>query len=277
MQEELLREGMRAAVDDEPPLGFSPDDLVAEGKRRQRRRRATIGAVAATLVVLAGAAAVPGMMTGPTPIAPAAPQVSAVKPIEWPPKGMAPMSLPESQLIAEGERIRGHLAEIIPKVDTGAFDVTTTQPHGLGSGFGTEAPATVIVRANFKYGLPSQQPGMSVDLPMRLTVVVQGPGTVSVQPAQACGDGDEPTQAVLSCTLRTLDDGSIVVESVTASRGEDGPKTHIVRHFRTGGTVVSATASHSAGQEAAGLSAYRQVQVDRLDQFATDPEFALPG
>ncbi|MFI0465521.1 hypothetical protein ACH347_15715 [Saccharopolyspora sp. 5N102] len=276
MQEELLREGMRAAVDDEPPLGFSPDDLVAEGKRRQRRRRATIGAVAATLVVLAGAAAVPGMMTGPTPIVPAAPQVSAVKPIEWPPKGIAPMNLPESQLIAEGERIRGHLAEIIPKVDTAAFNVTTTQPHGLGPGLGTEAPATVVVRAGFQYALVAM--GEEVRLPMQLTVVVQGPGTAPVQLAQSCGDG-EPTQVLLGCTTRVLDDGSILVEGATAlaSLGEDGPTTHIVRHFRTDGTVVSATASHTAGPEAAGLGAYRQLHVDRLDLIATDREIALKG
>ncbi|WP_190820223.1 hypothetical protein [Saccharopolyspora pogona] len=47
-QEQLLREEMRAAVANEPPLGFSPEGLVAEAKRRQRRRRATIGAVAAS-------------------------------------------------------------------------------------------------------------------------------------------------------------------------------------------------------------------------------------
>ncbi|MEU6268849.1 hypothetical protein [Saccharopolyspora shandongensis] len=275
MQEELLREGMRAAVGDEPPLGFSPDDVVAEGRKRQRRRRATIGAVAATVVV-AGATTVPGMMAGSTPIVPATPQVSAVKPIEWPPKGMRPMSLPESQLIAEGERIRGHLAEVIPKVDTGAFNVTTTQPHGLGPGLGTETPATVVVRAGFEYALVSME--KEVRLPMQLTVVVQGAGTAPAEIAPSCGDG-EPTQVLRGCTTRTLDDGSILAEgvSVLASLGEDGPTTHIVRHFRTDGTVVSATASHTAGPEAAGLGAYRQLHVDRLDLIATDREITLRG
>ncbi|WP_190820225.1 hypothetical protein [Saccharopolyspora pogona] len=215
------------------------------------------------------------MMSSSAPIVPATPQVSGVKPIEWPPKGMRPVQLSEPQLVAEGERMRGYLAEAVPEVDTGAYNVTTTQPHGLGPGFGAEPPATVVVRADFKNVLASS--GKSVELPMRLTVVVQGPGTVAVQPAQACGDGDDPAEAVLSCSPRTLDDGTIVVESVTglASRGGDGPKTHIVRHFRACGTVVSATASHAAGQEASGLGAYRQVHIDRLDRIATDPELAL--
>ncbi|MEV5543892.1 hypothetical protein AB0L13_44500 [Saccharopolyspora shandongensis] len=79
--------------------------------------------------------------------------------------------------------------------------------------------------------------------------------------------------------MRTLDDGSILAEgaSVLASPGEDGPTTHIVRHFRTDGTVVSATASHTAGAEAAGLGAYRQLHVDRLDLIATDREITLRG
>ncbi|MEU5853434.1 hypothetical protein [Saccharopolyspora shandongensis] len=276
MQEELLREGMRAAVGDEPPLGFSPDDLVAEGRKRQRRRRATIGAVAATLVV-AGAATVPGMMAGSMPIVPATPQVSAVKPIEWPPKNVTPMLLSEAQLGVEAERMRGHLAEAIPAVDPAAFDVTTSHPHGRGPGFRAKVPGIAYVQATFKYVIASS--GQSVELPIRLMVIVQAPGTVTVPPSQGCGPGSEGTVAVLSCTQRTLDDGSIVVESVTSlvSAGNDGPKTHIVRHFRVDGSLVSATASHSAGQEASGLGAYRQAQMDRLDRIATDPQFALKG
>ncbi|WP_009948787.1 hypothetical protein [Saccharopolyspora erythraea] len=50
MDPELLREGMRTAVADEPPLGFDPDDVVTEAARRQRRRRTTAAAVAAVVV-----------------------------------------------------------------------------------------------------------------------------------------------------------------------------------------------------------------------------------
>ncbi|MGW1681405.1 hypothetical protein [Saccharopolyspora sp. NPDC002376] len=42
MSEELLRESLRSAVVDEPPMGIDPADVVAEGRRRQRRRRAVV-------------------------------------------------------------------------------------------------------------------------------------------------------------------------------------------------------------------------------------------
>ncbi|MFO7194058.1 MULTISPECIES: hypothetical protein [Thermocrispum] len=54
MTEHALREGMRAAVTAEPPLGFSTDELIATARRRARRRRTMMASAATAAVVVAG-------------------------------------------------------------------------------------------------------------------------------------------------------------------------------------------------------------------------------
>jgi hypothetical protein len=54
MNEEQLGDRFRAAVAEEPPLGFDPDDVVDRAERVTRRRSAMIGAATAAAVVVLG-------------------------------------------------------------------------------------------------------------------------------------------------------------------------------------------------------------------------------
>jgi hypothetical protein len=54
MNEEQLGDRFRAAVAEEPPLGFDPDDVVDRAVRTTRRRSAMIGAATAAAVVVLG-------------------------------------------------------------------------------------------------------------------------------------------------------------------------------------------------------------------------------
>lgn len=65
MSEQELREGLRAAVADEPPLAFDPDTLMAKAKREVTRRRALFGAGMATTAVLVAAVTVPTLLGPP--------------------------------------------------------------------------------------------------------------------------------------------------------------------------------------------------------------------
>src|SRR5690242_5855400 len=56
MIEERITETFRQVVAGEPPLGFDPDDVVAEAARRTRQRRAIAATTAATGVVALAAA-----------------------------------------------------------------------------------------------------------------------------------------------------------------------------------------------------------------------------
>ncbi|RKT84690.1 hypothetical protein SAMN05421805_12357 [Saccharopolyspora antimicrobica] len=272
MSEELLRESLRAAVADEPPLGIDPDAVAAEGKRRQRRRRAVIGAAVATLVVAAGAAALPGVL-GPRAVPPATPRVDAVEPISWPPAGMVRVELPEPQLIARGEQIELHLAESMSRTVPGARDISTEQQHGLGPGFGTEPPATVTVRAGFRRAV-----AQGSVLPVLVDVAVLGPGTVLAPPDQACGDGQPATR---HCEQHVLADGSIAVDSSLGLPSAAGASHHVVRHFRVDGTVVSVTASfdtstaHPDGISPASGLAQPPMDLAELIALATDPQLSL--
>lgn len=62
MSEQDLREGLRAAVAEEPALSFDPDALISQARQDIRRRRALVGAGAATATIAVAAVAVPTML-----------------------------------------------------------------------------------------------------------------------------------------------------------------------------------------------------------------------
>jgi hypothetical protein len=65
MSEQELREGLWAAVADEPALAFDPDALMEQARREIKRRRALFGAGTATVAVAVAAVAVPAMLGVP--------------------------------------------------------------------------------------------------------------------------------------------------------------------------------------------------------------------
>jgi hypothetical protein len=80
VSEAELREGLRAAVGDEPPLRFDPDELIRRGRHERRRRRALVAVMAATLAITGTVLSLPGLLvprpgTGPPGIDVAAPPV----------------------------------------------------------------------------------------------------------------------------------------------------------------------------------------------------------
>jgi hypothetical protein len=65
VSEQELREGLLAAVGDEPPMAFDPDALMQRARRDIKRRRALLGAGTATVAVAVAAVAVPAMLGVP--------------------------------------------------------------------------------------------------------------------------------------------------------------------------------------------------------------------
>jgi len=112
--EKRLTEDMHAALADEPPLGFDPDELADRAGRSRRRRRSaylTASAAAATTVLAAVAVVVgshddAGRNTGTgTVTAPASPtSVPAAKPAacqDTPPRKDPPLNFPGSAEVVE--------------------------------------------------------------------------------------------------------------------------------------------------------------------------------
>ncbi|MER7083113.1 hypothetical protein SAMN02982929_05415 [Saccharopolyspora kobensis] len=268
MSEELLRESLRAAVADEPPLGVDPDAVAAEGRRRQRRRRAVIGAAVATLIVAAGAVAVPGTI-GQQDIAPAVPQVRAIEPIDWPPVGAVRVELSQAQLVAQGEQIERYLDEAIVRDVPGAraVDVSRRGPVQI------QIPSSVIVSAPFDRAAVGGQ-----DWPVLLSLRVFAPGAVDLSPAQEC---ESSKQFGARCYQHVQDDGSIVLVLTSRPAMSGGGEKNEVRHYRTDGTVVMVNAFFNPRDPAtvAAVAELREGPMDlaELTALATDPRFALIG
>src|SRR5690348_6707947 len=108
MIEERITETFRLVVAGEPPLGFDPDDVVAEAARRTRARRAIAATVAATGAVALTAVAL--FTTAGTdtqmPISATLTQVSA----------------PQTVVRDLGKTIPAVLADWVPGVRFGAPD-----------------------------------------------------------------------------------------------------------------------------------------------------------
>ncbi|HEV2783411.1 MAG TPA: hypothetical protein VGX25_28845 [Actinophytocola sp.] len=73
MSEQELREGLRAALVDEPALSFDPDMLITRARRESARRRTLVAAGVATTAVAVAAVAVPTIIGVPRAVGPAGP------------------------------------------------------------------------------------------------------------------------------------------------------------------------------------------------------------
>ncbi|TQM82174.1 hypothetical protein FHX81_4571 [Saccharothrix saharensis] len=62
MSEADLREGLRAAVGDEPPLRFDPDELIQRAQHERRRRRALVAVALVTVALTGTVLSLPGVL-----------------------------------------------------------------------------------------------------------------------------------------------------------------------------------------------------------------------
>lgn len=148
MIEQQIEDRLRAAVADEPPLGFDPDELVDRAVRLRRRRRSVLASVGATSAIALVAVAV--VVTGRTDQS----QVAATSPQPPPsatsstaggcpgPGGVPPLGFPGSEAAV------ARLDEVAPQVvreHTGtAFEPSETGmiaydcPPNIGTVYGDQ-------------------------------------------------------------------------------------------------------------------------------------------
>ncbi|TWP53063.1 hypothetical protein FKR81_08240 [Lentzea tibetensis] len=67
MSEQEIREGLRVAVWDEPPLDFDPDALIAQAEKVRTRRRALVSVGVGTALVVVSAFALPTLFSPSRP------------------------------------------------------------------------------------------------------------------------------------------------------------------------------------------------------------------
>lgn len=235
MSEKDVREGLYAAIADEPPLNLDPDALVATGRRQIRRRRALVSVSVATAAVAVAAVALPVLLAAPgdqngvapaeRPAATSTVPVEPPKPSPWPPAGVRTPDYTAEQLRERGERMRAHLGEALPAALPGATDVAVG-PFG-GEAAGDVSDGQTYLNTFAAFTLDGARTAIGVD--------VFAPGAFQDGPATLCA------QASGHCELLLVASGRGQVLAVEVDAG--GPTAEIltVYHFREDGSVVSAT------------------------------------
>jgi hypothetical protein len=263
MSEEDVRDGLRDAVANEPPLRFDPDELVATA-RRQVRRRALVAAGLATVAVAVAAVAVPAALGrgsgGTTPVAdrptssPHAPTGSATRPDQWPPPGVEPGSRTIDELRQRGKEMTQHLSGSLPAILPSATDFEYGEFGGEAEG--EFYPEQTSINAAITFTIDGR----------RYSIVITSslPGTTT-SPAETCVGNCHrlPDQAAGALYDQTEDYDKGVIETVF--------------HFRDTGAMVS-VAAYNYDMTSSAMPTYHAslpVSLDQLVAIATDADLEL--
>jgi hypothetical protein len=294
VSESDVREGLRAAVDGEPPLSFDPDALMAQANRDLLRRRALVGVGVATTAVAVAAVAVPVLLGSPRggaggdspQVGTGSPPSSCPSPSAWfnyQPMPGAPTTrvpvvdkLPKELNVSEIPASPCASAVAPPTYTAAQLTARGAELQAyLRTQFGKVVPAAKDVNPQ-PFG--GEQTGSVSDgqnyLNAFTTFTVNGePTGVDIYLSAAGSDGPKPCLADARCEAKPQQDGSLVV----IEKHDDGPRVVLsVSHFRVNGSVVRATGySYDPTNSEAKFLGAVPVTVEQLTALATDSKLSL--
>jgi hypothetical protein len=259
MSEADLREGLRAAVGDEPPLDFDADELIRRAQHVRRRRRALVAVAMATLALTGTVLALPGALEQRTGVEAASGSVLTTT--------ASPAPSPRSEPLP---------TTVLP---------ATTAPAATS---GVKSFLTGYLTGRF----PEVVPGSKVTAvqvsevrdvePVHISAIVQfvdriGPSGAVVRvtaPSQR-GPFDRFCDEVECDEPLRREDGTRLVIGVTGDPATKVVVSRAVAHQRADGSVVQVTAygyGPGAGSELREVA----LTVDQLVRLATDPNLTVP-
>ncbi|WP_367134251.1 hypothetical protein [Saccharothrix sp. HUAS TT1] len=255
MSEADLRDGLRAAVGDEPPLDFDADALIRRAQDARRRRRALVAVAVATLALTGTVLSLPGVLdrrdavdaaAGPVLTTTASPAASAPRPpvVVTP----APTRAEDGSTALLSEYLRLRFGQVVPhaKVLTTGFDQARDGAPGFFTGtvrfIDGEGVADVAVR------LVAPAVGMTVEA--------------------FCAD-------VVCGEPQPRPDGSRLTTSATTDLGAK-LRSRTAVHFRQDGSVVQFTAYDRDPGGDGRLRTEVALTIDQLVELATDPKLIAP-
>nr|WP_042183699.1 hypothetical protein [Kibdelosporangium sp. MJ126-NF4]CEL15752.1 hypothetical protein [Kibdelosporangium sp. MJ126-NF4]CTQ93678.1 hypothetical protein [Kibdelosporangium sp. MJ126-NF4] len=254
MSEQELREGLRLAVADEPPMDFDLDELVTTAERLVRRRRALVTVGVSTAAVAVVAVTIPvvlGIGGGSVEIPVAAPPNQSQTPTatatytaELPPPS-------EAQLRQRAGELKTYLKTQVPAVVANAKSVVVED-------FGGEATGQFSPGQNYLDGF----------VKFKL-------GTVSTAVAVQVRTDQTDEQQCGNCPELPQQDGSKVkIQLENGGTGNDSAMTILTAsHFRTDGTITKVT-TYNYDPTTQVKPVYQQnvaLTQDQLVRLATDP------
>lgn len=274
MSEAEIREGLRAAVGDEPPLDFDPDELIARARHARKRRRALVAVGVATLVLTGTVLSLPGVLdrragvevasggpvltttVEPPPSSPVTPPPVApdgdrnLLPSRWGP--------PATTVTGEPRRsgtevfLAQHFGALFSRVVPGAKVVEVAFDDNGGQG-----------DARFARGLlqfldAEGTSGVSVQL---------GGGASAMSPVEFC--------RTVTCVMSQEQPDGSRVDVATGDGGPEGTAVLSAAHFRVDGTVVRVNAYNYDPAQGGTLRDTVPLSPEQLIRLAVDPKVAL--
>ncbi|SDN20590.1 hypothetical protein [Allokutzneria albata] len=246
MIEKELRDGLRGAVADEPPLGFDPDEAVTRIGVRVRRRRATAAVAAAVVAVIGGAVAVQqsvGLSRGgtveianepkPTTASPA-PSTEKKIDFQWPVPGLRrPERLTQAEAEARGEALgRAALDKFLRQRVKGVRNVKAMRFDATAAGENDPGPNVLEGGVEFR----DQVGGTAV------FVSVYSARYDFPSPDKECAEDPARTTRTLVCRVDKLADGTALVFSEERTTAGQKDVLASATHYRLDGVVVRFTA-----------------------------------
>ncbi|MBB5905912.1 hypothetical protein BKA25_000228 [Actinoalloteichus hymeniacidonis] len=289
MNEEELRNGLRAAVTEEPPMRLDPDRMATKAETHTRRRRSMLGAAVGTLAVVGAVAIAPGLagqggvngtagvisssMAPPPPPAEERRELSGPEQLEllpagfmleepafnWPPADVSAPNYSKGELYERTQDLRPYLKDRFAEV---APEASVVDPSLFGTaGFGDLDDGSQTVDSAI-YFIDSQGDGGAF-----VSVMAAGSRVTD----QLCHDSD------LACGYLVLDDDSLLVASVSDPRRGMRPSIISVTHLRHDGEAVR-FAGYDYNPTGVGEVNQREqpsLSYDQLIELATDEEITV--
>lgn len=272
MSEAELRECLRDAVLDEPPLDFDPDALIERGEHLRKRRRALVAVGVATLALTASVLTLPGALGGRRPVdAAVAPVITTTDP---PASSHAPQSPVTPPAVPSGSAT-GSAAEGSAE---GSAERIKRLEARLRKAFIAAFPQVKVLQVTIDDTAVSGGPLTSVLLGSVVFLDDRGPAELNVTLTEA--DSAPTTNgfcANVVCERRLiLADGSTVFLGTVADKA-DGHLAITAAHFRQDGVVVQVSAHHSdpAPGAVVGGRSGAPATYDQLMLLATDQALSI--
>ncbi|PRY32677.1 hypothetical protein [Umezawaea tangerina] len=245
MSEQDLRDCMREALWDEPPLNFDPDSFMERAEKLTKRRRALASVGVATALIIATVATLPAAIMANRSQVDTATSSEAAPPsstkglatMKWPPNG----ATRQNHVYAEVQPHllvvwQDYLSPAIQRTGVDPNSIGTWSPDFQGSSYVQDNSVSDVLRGSVVYSGPTGS--------AQLDVTIAGPGAWDPAPDQLCQKYySEPS----TCTSTAQGDGSVLVigEYMRDVQGKRVPAERSAFHYRPDGSVVMMRSSNA--------------------------------
>ncbi|WNV91216.1 hypothetical protein [Umezawaea sp. Da 62-37] len=247
MSEQDLRDSMREALWDEPPLNFDPDSFMERAEKLTKRRRALASVGVVTALLIATVATLPAILVAnnrhgvdtatSSEAAPPSP-TRELATMKWPPNDAAR----QNHVFADVQPHllvvwQDYLSPALQQTGVSADSIGMWMPDFQGSSYARDSSVADVLRGGVSYSGPS---GLS-----RLDVTIAGPGAWEPAPDVLCR---KYYVSPNNCTSESQGDGSVVVvaEYTREAGGKQVPFDRSAFHYRQDGSVVMMKSSSGA-------------------------------